>query len=691
MKLKHFILLLIPVIIFSECKVKKEMSFSKNTTQIFEDSFALAPIYITHTSESFDHKFESIKNYQASRTKFNDLIHTELYLSFDYEKQYAFAKANITLKPHYYPTDTLELDARGFDIHKIELADNKRTPIDYKYNGKIIKINLDKKYNRNEKYTIYIEYTAKPSELKKNGFWAIKDDRGLYFINPDSDDPQIWTQGETQSNSCWFPTIDAPNQKMTQDIHITVKNEFKTLSNGVLHSSILNDDGTRTDRWKQDKPHAPYLAMLTVGKFEIIENHWRELPIFVYVKPKDTEKAKQVFGKTYKMMDFFSDKFDFDYPWDKYHQVVVDDFISGAMENTSASVFGSYVLNFRNEEQRINNESIVAHELSHHWFGDLVTCESWANLPLNESFATYCEYLWFEHEYGRFEADKHLQTDRSQYMFESFYKNENLIRFYHKHRDNMFDMHSYQKGSTILHMLRYTVGDDAFFDALELYLKRNKFNTAEIHDLRLAFEDITGQDLNWFFNQWFLNKGYPKLEIEYKYNKNNKLASVTVKQTQDLSKNPAYKIPVNIDFYTDNKVVRKKVVLDEQEEVFSFEFDKKPELINFDADKMLLCKKIENKTTKEYIFQLENAPLFADKEEAFDYLKKYSAEQTVKAAFLKMMKHEYWYIRLRALKLLNIKNKNKLFPEYKKLLKDLSENDKNEKVQKLAKKLLLKY
>ena len=292
-----------------------------------------------------------------------------------------------------------------------------------------------------------------------------------------------------------------------------------------------NEYGTRTDYWKQNLPHAPYLFMMAVGEFAIAKDEWRGKPVHYYVEKKYADVAKEIYPNTVEMLEFFSTKLGYDYPWDKYHQVVVRDYVSGAMENTGAVIFGDFIQG--NKRFLIDNagEDIVAHEMFHHWFGDLVTCESWSNLPLNESFATYGEYLWNEHKYGKDQADLHIDQDLSVYLGQSRINKETLIRFNYDNRMEMFDAHSYQKGGRVLHMLRNYIGDDAFFAGLNLYLKDNEFQTVEIHNLRLAFEEVTGEDLNWFFNQWFLSAGHQIIEVEKNF-ADGKLA-VTIQQTQD--------------------------------------------------------------------------------------------------------------------------------------------------------------
>ena len=244
----------------------------------------------------------------------------------------------------------------------------------------------------------------------------------------------------TESNSRWFPTIDSPNQKSTQEMFITVKEESKTLSNGTLIYSKSNSDHTRTDYWKMDKPHAPYLFMLAAGDFAIVEDEWNGMKVDYYVEPEYEEYAGDIFGHTPEMISYFSEVLNYPFPWDKYSQIVVRDFVSGAMENTTASVFMEDLNVDSRELIDFDWDDIIAHELFHQWFGNLVTCESWANVPLNESFATYGEYLWKNHKYGADEAGYHLYSELDTYLSEAVTKNEDVIRFDFDNDDEMFEV-----------------------------------------------------------------------------------------------------------------------------------------------------------------------------------------------------------------------------------------------------------
>jgi len=633
--------------------------------------------------------------YRGSYTKNIDIINTRLDLSFDWDSAHVIGKATIFAKPYFYPSDQLVLNANGFRLNSVSLIKkDDKIPLRYIYDGKLLKISLDKSYTRDQNFTIFIDYVAMPNKLKIGEDIASAGDRGIYFINRDGKDKgkprQIWTQGETECNSNWFPTINGTQEKMTQELNITVPNEFVSLSNGTLEISTLNGDGTRTDSWRQKQPHSTYLTMLAVGDFVITKDHWRDKELSYYTEPEYASTAKMVFGKTPEMMEFFSNKLGIEYPWDKYSQIVVRDFVSGAMENTTATVFFEGLNMSEGQFLDENHEDIIAHELFHHWFGNLVTAESWANLPLNESFATYGEYLWEEFKYGRDQADVKGLEDMSIYLANKRKTEPDVIRFDYADKEQMFDEISYHKGGRILHMLRKTVGDEAFFESLKLYLTKHSFKTAEIHDLRLVFEEISGMDLNWFFNQWFLASGHPVLGIQSSYDQIKREIKVGITQDQNLTETPLYRIPISVDIYSGGKIERKEIVLDRQNQSFIFPSLSPPDLVNVDAEKYILAEKNEIKSVQEYVFQYQNAPLFMDRIEAILKLKDLKEDASAKELMVLAIKDKNWLIRHTALSVVE-----HLSDEEKKAvygtLKDLAINDKVSQVRAAAVEKLGKY
>ncbi|MBC7416822.1 MAG: M1 family metallopeptidase, partial [Pedobacter sp.] len=472
--------------------------------------------------------------------------------------------------------------------------------------------------------TVYIDYVSKPDELKVKGSAAITNAKGLYFINPkgeDKDKPtQIWTQGETEANSAWMPTIDKPNQKTTDEIYMTVPAKYVTLSNGLLITQKKNADGTRTDYWKMDLPHAPYLFFMGVGEYAVIKDSYKGKEVSYYVEPKYASVARGIFGRTPEMIKFFSDKLGVDYPWQKYAQIVGRDYVSGAMENTTATLHQeSAYQNARELVDGIGWESTIAHELFHQWFGDLVTTESWSHITVNESFANYSETLWSEYKQGKDAADDHNYDDMQGYMQGPGNILKDLVRFHYADKEDVFDAVSYNKGGRILHMLRNYVGDDAFFKSLNNYLTTNKFKAGEAGLLRLAFEEVTGKDMNWFWNQWYYGSGHPLVKIDYNYETPGK-AMVIIEQTQKTGK--VFRLPIAIDIYTGAAKKRYNVWIENNIDTFTFNYSQKPALINVDADKVMLWIKTDNKTAENYVHQMKYAPNYLDRKEALDYFAK---------------------------------------------------------------------
>ncbi|GAA4500417.1 M1 family aminopeptidase [Hymenobacter ginsengisoli] len=590
--------------------------------------------------------------YQPSATQLTDVTDTKLDVRFDYAHQYVLGTAVLTLHSHFYPQSVAVLDAKGFTIKSVQLLGGKT--LTYKYDGRQLAVNLDHAYAREQPYQLRISYVAKPNELPAGGSEAITSAKGLYFINPLGKEPnkprQIWTQGETQSSSCWFPTIDHPNQRMTQEITLTVEDQFKTLSNGLLVNSKKNADGSRTDTWRQSLAAAPYLTMLAVGDFAVVPDTWHGKAVDYYVEPKYKGTAKAVFGRTPEMMEFFSKKLGIEFPWEKYAQIAVRDYVSGAMENTTATVHGA-AIQVTSRELLDNtyetSESVIAHELFHHWFGDYVTCESWSNLPLNESFANYSQYLWAEHKYGADAAALVQQQDLAHYIEEAESKREPLIRYHYVNREDMFDRHSYEKGGRVLHMLRKYIGDDAFFTALNRYLARNKFSSVEISKLRTAFEETTGEDLQWFFDQWFMQRGHPELKISHAYA--NGQVRLHVQQTQDTVFQPVFRLPVTVTVWQKEKPTEHRITITKADQTFSFSANDKPTMVKFDSESQLLAQLDEERSMEELVFQFYHAQNYLQKYEAMELLQNKTSDFAVSGLMRNALSDNFFAVRRAAL------------------------------------------
>ncbi|MBZ5857292.1 M1 family aminopeptidase [Flavihumibacter profundi] len=602
----------------------------------------------------------SPRNYRETSPRINDLVHTKLDARFDYSKSWMYGKAWITLKPHFYPTDSLSLDAKGMDIKSVSLVKgNTSKPLTYKYDGYTIRITLDKTYKASDNYTVYIDYVSKPDELKVKGSAAITDAKGLYFINPKGEEKnkptQIWTQGETEATSVWCPTIDRPAQKQTDEILMTVPAKYVTLSNGKLVSQKKNADGTRTDYWKMDLPHSPYLLFMGVGEYAVIKDSYKGKEVSYYVEKEYAPVARRIFGNTPEMIAFYSKITGVDYPWVKYAQIVGRDYVSGAMENTTATLHQESAQQDARELVDENRwEDVIAHELFHHWFGDYVTAESWSNLTLNESFADYSETLWNEYKNGKDAGAAVNYAGMQGYLSNPGNAEKHLVRFYYNDKEDMFDGVSYQKGGRILNMLRNYLGDSAFFKGLNNYLTTNKFKSAEAHQLRLAFEEVSGRDLNWFFNQWYFGSGHPKLNIDYVYDDTAHTAKVIIQQTQDSSL--LFQIPLAIDVYENGKKTRHTVMMMDRADTFSFAYEKRPDLINVDADKVLLCEKKDNKSLNEFVYQYKNAGNYVDRREAIEFCAKKQNDPAARNLLITALNDPYYGLRNLTLGKLDMKN-----------------------------------
>ncbi len=649
---------------------------------------ALLLISVISFSQNADTaKYEKWKSYyRASATRVNDLVNTKLEVRFDFSKSWMYGKEWVTLHPHFYPTDTLTLDAKKMSILEVAVVKGKKNiPLKYTYDSMKLHITLDKTYRGGENYTLYINYISKPNDMKNGGSAAITGDKGLYFINPlgkEKDKPtEIWTQGETESNSVWVPTIDKPDQKTTDEIIMTVPDKYVTLSNGLLIKSKKHKDGTRTDTWLMDLPHAPYLMMMAAGEYSIIKDKYEGKDVAYYVEKEYAPVARKIFGLTPEMIAYYARITGVDFPWQKYDQIVVRDYVSGAMENTTATVHASFAQQDARQLVDGNSwEDVIAHELFHQWFGDYVTTESWSNLTLNESFADLSETLWETYKHGKDAGDEHNYNAMRQYLA-SGSANKDLVRFYYKNREDMFDLVSYQKGGRILNMLRNYVGDSAFYKTLNLYLNTYKFGTAEAHELRLAFEQVTGQDMNWFFNEWYFGSGHPVLDIKYGYDEAAHKATVVVKQKQS---EKVFRMPVAVDVYQGGGKKRYKVWIDHRVDSFSFPVTTRPDLINFDGDKILLCVKTENKTLDNYIFQYKNAGLYLDRREAIEFAAKNQTKDPEAFNFLKSaLNDRYWGLRRLAIGNLNMNN-DSITRVLEPLLKNIAENDPKTLVQATA-------
>jgi aminopeptidase N len=616
------------------------------------------------------------KEYRSFATKENDLVHTKLVANFNYEQSQMNGEVWLQLHPHFYATNTLQLDAKAMEIKEVAIVQNNSNKnLRFKYDGLLLNIYLDKTYTAKENYTIYIKYIAKPNEYKAKGSEAITDAKGMYFINPTGMDPakptQIWTQGETEGTSVWLPIIDKTNQKSTQEFHLTVPNKFVSLSNGFLVKQVDNKNGTRLDIWKMDLPHSPYLFFIGVGDYAVVKDNYQGKEVSYYLEKAYEKEARKIYGKTPKMIAFYERILGVPYPWAKYAQMSARDYVSGAMENTTATLHGDAVQQNARELVDGNNwESTIAHELFHQWFGDYVTAESWSNLTVNESFADYSQTLWAENEKGKDAGAYENFIGLRSYLSSPADAEKNLVRFYYKDREDMFDLVSYQKGGRILNMLRYFVGDEAFFASLHKYLDDNKFSNGSAIKLKLAFEAVTGKDLNWFFNQWYFSNGHPYVRITQQYLPDKKQVLVILKQTQTQEK--VFELPIGIDVYGEDSKKHYNVWSKNRVDSFYFPSSTNPRNVNVDNEKVLLWTKEEEKSLDQYAYQYEHATNFMDRYEALNEAVQNITKPAAQAIISAALKDSFYILRQTAI---SAYNPAAMTAEVEKIIYKMASND----------------
>lgn len=597
-----------------------------------------------------------IDMYRASATREWDIIHTRVALSFNWKEKTANGREWLTLHPYFYNVDSLVLDAKSMNIDTVSFAVNvPGTRLSYKYNDDKLTIRFSKQFIAADTIQLYIAYKAMPYAEPVGGSSAITEDRGLYFINTDKAIPnkpvQIWTQGETESNSHWLPTIDKPNTRFTVQVELTVPDSMQTLSNGFLQIQQRMAGNMRTDIWLMDQPIQAYAVMFAIGRFSIVKDSWQGRDVNYYVEREYEPYARLMFKNTPAMMDFFSNVTGVLYPWNKYDQVVVRDYVSGAMENTSASLFGEFMNQNARQNADHDYEDIVSHELFHMWFGDYVTCESWSNLTLNESFANYGEYLWRNFKYGKNSADRLGYTDLLKYLAQARQKDPPLVRFHYADREDMFDRISYEKGGAVLHYLHGLMGDDAFFKAMKLYLTKNALHSAEATQWRLAVEEATGKDWNWFFNEWYYSGGHPILDIRYTYNDDAKKLVVTVEQKQDSA---SYVLPLKTVVISGAERKLEDWDITQKKQVFTYDYKNniRPTIVP-DAMHWLPGKILEDKPAQQWLTQYIIGSDYITRRIALDAAYRDISDSAAQVVFDRALAEEYMpAIRTHALALL---------------------------------------
>ena len=585
--------------------------------------------------------------YQWARSHNYDVQNYRIALSFDWKTQSVTGETTITFQPFDAGVKEIEVDAGDMTIKSVKLAGGVALKYRYVDNEKLY-ITLDRAYAAGQDASIAIGYAATPKQ-------------GLTFITPTAADPtrpyQIWSQGEARTNHYWFPCYDYPNDKATSELLATTDEKFQVISNGSL-IGVQRDASARakTWHWKMDRPFSSYLVSIIVGQYEEVKDQFKDKPVISYVYPGQAEDGRVSFGKLAQMVAFYSQKTGYDYPYAKYAQTMVRDF-GGAMENISATTMTDNAVHDKRAALDVSSDEIVAHELAHQWFGDLLTCRHWGEIWLNESFAVFFQALWKEHDRGKDDFVYEMYGNQQGY-FQAWNQGNRrpIVTVRYEDPDALFDAYAYPRGGAVLSMLRFVLGEEPFWKAINLYVKKNQWQNVETSDLAAAIEEATGQNLSWFLDEWVYRMGHPQFEITSSYD-GSKSLKLTVKQTQKPDdKRPwfpspdFFTMPVDIAITTAAGEKIHRVWIDKLEKEFTFEVDSKPLIVNFDRGNYIIKQVKFDRTDDELAYQLRHDSDVMGRVLAAIELKTRTSGAAVNALAEAALRDSFWGARIEATK-----------------------------------------
>ena len=571
--------------------------------------------------------------YHSTPDREKDMLHMSLVIEVDIPEGRISGSVSHTFTPFSSACQRISFDSDRTTIHGVTL---KGQALDFQLNGQTLWIDLDKSYSWEDTITVKINYTSYPT-------------MGFYFVRPDSSYPekqlQGWTQGEDTDNHFWVPMHDYPNDKMTWECKLTVDKPLSAISNGELVS--VNEQGDqRIFHWRENVPNVSYLLSVAVGDYKKIEDEWDGIPVNYWVyQHHDRDDALRSFGKTPAMMEFFSDITGVRYPFEKYDQTILEDFMWGGMENVTNTHQTDRTMHPENVRPIHSSDGLVAHELAHQWYGDYLTTRNWANVWLNEGFATYLDLLWTEHETGPELAEYERLGNLSATVWADRSYRRPTVQPYYYNSIELFDSNIYAKGSIILNMIRRILDDDAFFRGLQYYTRTNAANNVETTDLKKAFEVTTGKNLDWFFDQWVYKPGIPEITASYRYNRRSKLVSLTLKQTQDVESTSLFKLPMTV-VIDDGNIHRHEIFFDKEEDTFTFPAEMEPLMVVVDEGQQIPKRLTFEKKTDKLLYQLQNAPAPNDRIWALRELSDTRSTKKIHTALVNALENEpKWYVR----------------------------------------------
>jgi len=536
----------------------------------------------------------SKKTLQSERSRSYDALHYLIKLTLDLDRKSFAGATTVTLSSFRDGLEACVLDAEEFTVSSV--VDDYGAPLKFEQSDRELKVVLARPAKFGEIVTFTCEYSGREPR------------KGLEFVDEAPGSPRlVWSNSWPDNVHHWFPCFDYPNDKATSEIVATVKAGLKVVSNGRL-VGVAEDkaNGTTTFHWSQDLPHSTYLIFLAAAPYVVVRDSYGTLPVNYWVYPGDEAKTGPTYGKTPAMIAFFNRIFGYDYPWQKYDQISVP--LGGGAESTSATAMTSRIMVSAEDEPDFPAIGIVSHELAHQWWGDLITLRSWGHAWMNESFGTYSDYLYHRFDRGEDEGAVNLQNKLAAYLREAHnrYIRPIVSDRYDKPED-MFDSHSYPKGALVLHMLRSILGDEIFFKTLSHFLHRYAFDAVDTADFIRSVKTVSGQNLDWFFDQWLFKPGHPVFDIRSEWDAAKKAVRLKVAQVQDFAKGvPVFRVPVAVKIVTAGGTATHRVWIREREEAFEFPAETKPLLVRFDAANELIKEATFPKETAELLYQLRN-------------------------------------------------------------------------------------
>lgn len=575
-----------------------------------------------------------------ARTRDYDLQHSKITLRFDLNDRKIIGNVTHSLAMLRAGIAKLYFDSAGLQIGNVSV-NGKATKFETAADRLLV--TLDHAARNGEKFDVAIAYEGRPK-------------KGLYFILPDKDYPnrpkQIWTQGESEDTRYYLPTYDYPNNRLTTEMIVTVPKDWITVSNGKLVRVDETPDGMKTWDWKESVPSSTYLISLVAGEFDEVKDTWRGIPLTYYAPKGRGDRLKPNYGHTPQMLDLFTKRLGVNYPWEKYAQSMVDDFVAGGMENSSATTNTSASL----VDPRIapeyfsGQDDLISHELAHQWFGDFLTCKDWGNIWLNEGFATFMERVWHEEHFGadagaldRWNSANHWSADRDLFS-------QPLVR--HNFDDSSeFDGNAYGKGGWILYMLKHQVGEEAFWRGMKHYVEKFRGQNVMTPDYAKAMEESTGKNLDQFFDQWVYGAGAPNFDLRYTYDVAKHEVKLEVKQTQKVEGHVGiFNVPVEVEITTASGTKSFPISVAKESETFTFPASSAPLMVLFDKGFTVLKTAEFHKENSEWIYQLQHAGTIPDRLDAARALGKIkNNEQVVAALGGAALGDAFWGVREQAL------------------------------------------